>query len=705
MKKHPGYLLILLLLIFNNAFADSIAEFSNSENIIGLGKYVQILEDKSQKLTFQEAISSNQFVVSKEQILQLGITPSVFWIKIQIKNSSSSESLLLRLEHPLMDEVVLYTPLSDGTVSEEKLGENKIFSERKYKHQDYIFDIHIPKGETRTYYMRVRSTEKLEIPISLGTPHAIFESEVIKDLIAGIYFGIILIMFFYNLFIYFTVKDRSYLYYVVYIIFIGLTQACLHGYTFKYLWPNSSWMAIHSIFLIPSLTGIVTIRFANNFLQTKQYTPLLHKFSYVITAIYLIGIVLGISRVYDISYNIIDGTAPLLSLYMLYVAARISKKGYRPAKYFLLAWTFFLICVFVFVLKNTNVLPSNIYTNYSLIVGSAVEICLLSFALGDKINILKKEKEESQKATLEALQENEKIIKDQNIVLETKVKERTFELETSNKNLKNTQSQLVNAEKMASLGQLTAGIAHEINNPINFVVSNVKPLKRDIDDILTLLTKYGEIQDDKNVNEKLKEIKDLKQELDTDYAIQEINLLLKGIDEGASRTSEIVKGLKNFSRLDEDDLKQADIHEGLNSTLALLNSNIARDEITIKKEYGNLTPIECYPGKLNQVFMNILNNAIQAIAANKTKPGEIKIKTDLIDGKTVRISIKDNGPGMTEEVKHKIFEPFFTTKNVGEGSGLGLSIVYGIIEKHKGEISVESAPGQGAEFIISLPIQ
>ncbi|HET7819478.1 MAG TPA: ATP-binding protein, partial [Bacteroidia bacterium] len=336
--------------------------------------------------------------------------------------------------------------------------------------------------------------------------------------------------------------------------------------------------------------------------------------------------------------------------------------------------------------------------------GTTLEVLLFSFALADRINILKKEKEDSQRAALEALKENEKIVREQNIVLETKVKERTVELETSNKNLKDAQSQLVNAEKMASLGQLTAGIAHEINNPINFVVSNVKPLKRDVEDILLLLTKYGEIQDDKNLSEKLKNIKELKEQLDADYLIEEINQLLKGIDEGASRTSEIVRGLKNFSRLDEDDLKLADIHEGIDSTLAVLNNNIVKAGVTIVKEYNKFPPIECYPGKLNQVFMNILNNAIQVLVSSKADHGEIRIKTALIE-KTVRISIKDNGPGMTEEVKHKIFEPFFTTKNVGEGTGLGLSIAYGIIEKHKGEIHVESAPGNGAEFIITLPVQ
>jgi hypothetical protein len=261
---------------------------------------------------------------------------------------------------------------------------------------------------------------------------------------------------------------------------------------------------------------------------------------------------------------------------------------------------------------------------------------------------------------------------------------------------------LVNAEKMASLGQLTAGIAHEINNPINFVISNVAPLKRDISDLLELLNKYGEIRDEKGVMDKLTEIQELKEQLDTDYVVKEIDLLLKGIDEGASRTSEIVRGLQNFSRLDEDGLKMANIHTGIDATLLLLNSALNAKNIQVVKDYGNFGDIECQPGKLNQVFMNILNNAIQAFdgqAINK----EIRIHTEKTDDHII-ISFKDSAGGMPEDVRRRIFEPFFTTKGVGEGSGLGLSIVYGIVEKHKGKIKVESELGKGTEFIITLPV-
>ena len=264
-------------------------------------------------------------------------------------------------------------------------------------------------------------------------------------------------------------------------------------------------------------------------------------------------------------------------------------------------------------------------------------------------------------------------------------------------NLKAAQAQLIDAEKMASLGQLTAGIAHEINNPINFVSGNINPLKLDLDDMKELIRKFRNMCHVGPSKDNIKELQDYIEELDLDYLFEEIDQLLGGIEEGAKRTRDIVAGLRNFSRLDEDDFKQADIHEGLDSTLILLKNKL-KNRITVQKQYDKIPKIECLPGKLNQVFMNILNNAAQAIEDQ----GEIIIKTLLKDDKII-ISIKDNGPGIPEETKKHIFEPFFTTKDVGAGTGLGLSISKGIIDKHEGTIEVYSEPGQGTEFIITLP--
>ena len=408
----------------------------------------------------------------------------------------------------------------------------------------------------------------------------------------------------------------------------------------------------------------------------------------------------------SVSYQIMQPTQTFIAFIILANAIIISKRGYRPAKFYLLAWSSLMIGIILFFLKDFGVLPYNSFTVNAMPAGAVIEVTLLSLALADRINILKKEKELAKERELAALQENERIIIEQNEKLEETVELRTDELHRTLAELRQAQSQLVQVEKMASLGQLTAGIAHEINNPINFVKSNISPLKRDINDIFEIVQTYQGIHEValEQIKDKLEQAKELEEELELDFLKEEIGHLLAGITDGANRTTEIVDGLKNFSRLGESEFKSANIHEGIESTLMVLNNEIVDGEVKIEREYGDFGEINCLPGKLNQVFMNILENAIHATKQNKELDRErkLKIKTEIVDGK-VEIRISDNGKGMPEKVRSQVFDPFFTTKDVGEGTGLGLSIVYSIIESHMGRISAESEEGEGTCFIISIP--
>jgi len=292
---------------------------------------------------------------------------------------------------------------------------------------------------------------------------------------------------------------------------------------------------------------------------------------------------------------------------------------------------------------------------------------------------------------------SEQVLKEYSITLENEVAERTIQLNKKNRelndiliDLRNTQEQLVESEKMASLGQLTAGIAHEINNPINFVSSTISPLKRDFEEIKELIgKKFNGSANNSRISGENDEVL---------FLLSEISSLLSGIEEGAKRTKNIVHGLRKFTRLDEDTYKKVDLHEGLDSTLMLLNSKL-RGKIEIIRKYGRIPLVECLPGKINQVFMNILSNAIHAIDGN----GKITISTRHKNA-IVSISISDTGAGMTNQIKKRIFEPFFTTKEVGTGTGLGLSISYGIVDNHGGRIKVKSTPEKGSSFVISLPV-
>lgn len=282
------------------------------------------------------------------------------------------------------------------------------------------------------------------------------------------------------------------------------------------------------------------------------------------------------------------------------------------------------------------------------------------------------------------------------------IAEKTQNLEKALRELKAAQAKLIQAEKMASLGELTAGIAHEINNPVNFVYAGVDGLKNSLNDLIAVLNKYGELDEKEEAAvspEFLREIQELKKQLYFNETKAGVFQVVEAIREGAVRTSQIVHGLRSFSMNDEGEKQLADIHTGIESTLVLLSPKIKEKKARIKKDFDpSLKKILCYPGQINQVFMNLISNAIDAIKER----GQVVIATRVSSGR-IEISVEDDGCGIPEEVSNKIFEPFFTTKGYGKGTGLGLSITFGIIERHAGTIEFQSEPGKGSRFIVSLP--
>ncbi|MBW3467106.1 GHKL domain-containing protein [Arthrospiribacter ruber] len=522
--------------------------------------------------------------------------------------------------------------------------------------------------------------------------------------LVSIYCGIMLALALYNFFLYFLVQDKSYLYYFLYILCIGLAQISLLGYSYLFFFQDSKLLYQVSIIFFSSTSGIFGVLFIQKFLKTSDHTPKLDKILTGIAYLYSIGFLARLLGFVEVSHNITDLAGLMVVVFFISTAVVVARKKFKPAEYFLFAWAFFLIGLFSFILHNSGLVYLGTFPSLPMLLGTAIEAILLSLALAYRINVLKEEKEKEQSEKLKVMKETEVMMLRQNEVLEEKVRKRTEELEQILHDLQQTQTQLVNQEKMASLGQLTAGIAHEINNPINFVSSNISPLKRDIKDILEIVEAYRQKGGAEFSESSKNELKSLEEDLELDYLLKEIEQLLKGMEDGAKRTVEIVKGLRIFSRIDELDLKRVDLHEGIDSTLVLLNSTIG-DKIEVIKEYGDIPQVECLAGKINQVFMNILNNAVHALLDHPKDNTQAKIwiKTSK-EGDQVRIEFSDNGPGIPKELQNRIFEPFFTTKAVGQGTGLGLSIVYTIVENHKGELQVESEEGKGTSFYITLPI-
>ncbi|MEG5159611.1 ATP-binding protein [Microcoleus sp. AT3-A2] len=297
---------------------------------------------------------------------------------------------------------------------------------------------------------------------------------------------------------------------------------------------------------------------------------------------------------------------------------------------------------------------------------------------------------------------------------EALAREQAQHLHYSLQDLKKTQAQLIQTAKMSSLGQVVAGIAHEINNPVNFIYGNISHVSDYIQDLLRLLHLYQQYTPANS------EIQAEIEAIDLEFLIADLPKILVSMKGGVDRIQKIVLSLRNFSRLDEANIKSVDIHEGIKSSLLILHNRFqaraARPEIQVSEEYSNLPLVECYAGELNQVFINILSNAIDALNEYHKQrslddilacPLAITIRTFLLEEKSrVVIQIRDNGPGITADVKDRIFEPFFTTKPVGEGTGLGLYISYQIVqEKHGGALNCFSEVGKGTEFWIEIPLK
>ena len=684
---------ISILFLPLNLFSQDVVKVKSGDRLF-IGKSIEYFIDTTNELMIQE-VMDKPFVKSTTDILNLGHVASNVWTRFNVVSENERE-VFLEINAPLIQQLEIFEVKENKVLNLFKGGAGLSFGQRPIHSENWLIDIKLDPGEKTALYIKGQSYYPYQIPIVISSKNKFVEDSKRHYLFWGIYMGVMLFAFIYNFFIYLSIKERSYLYYLIYIVSSMAFYLGLSGFGFWLFWSDSPiFNPMVPIFV--SITNCVIILFTFDFLQIDKKQKGLYYTGCIFFVIFVILAIMNLLKMYEIALNLSQLMSLLICFYFITAGFISLKNGVATAKYCVLAWTLFLIMVVVFILTLNNVLPTTFFTTHGIFIGHMTEVALLSFALADKINKLKKENELSQLRVIESLREKEKMQLELNQELEGKVKERTFELEKTITNLKEAQNQLVQAEKMASLGQLTAGIAHEIQNPLNFV-NNFADINRELLEDLKNVVKTGNHE----------EIDDIISNL-TD---NENKVLHHG-----GRASSIVKGMLQHSRTRGNNKEKINLNtlcdEYGKLAFAGFKGNDNSLEMNFMTEFDpNVKEMMIYPQDIGRTILNFLNNAFYAATirysaekergvSNPEKP-IVKLSTHM-ENDRIFISVMDNGQGVPNEIKDKIFQPFFTTKPTGKGTGLGLSLSYDIINAHGGEILVDSEEGKGTTFTISIP--
>jgi signal transduction histidine kinase len=669
--------------------AQKTVQVQGSERLF-IGKSLEYFVDSTQHLGLQD-IMGKTFIACQSEILNLGNTPYKIWIRFSLVSKKDKESLL-EINAPLLSKLEVYQITGDSSRLVFNGGFLKPFHERPVYSENWLFNLHLEAGTVSTIYMMGQSIYPFQIPIVLSSENKFVEANQFHNLFWGIYMGVMIFAFIYNFFVYLSVRERSYLYYLLYVISSVGFYLGLEGFGFQLLWPDSP--GFNPIFpILVSFSNCFLTVFTLRFLRINKDQKALFYWGWTSNIIFILLAILNIAGVYELALGLSQLFSLLVCIFYITAGIVSLRRGVSTAKYYLIGWSAFLLLIILFILALNNVVPSNFFTTHGIFIGHMTEVLLLSFALADRINVLKTENEKKQKEIIIQLEENHQLQTKVNRELEQKVEERTAELKHSLENLKSTQSQLIQSEKMASLGELTAGIAHEIQNPLNFM-NNFSELNVELLDELRQEMKNGNTSDADSIAEIVRE-NELK------------------ISNHGKRADAIVKGMLQHSRSNTGVKEAVDINSLVDEYLRLSYNGLRAKEkdfnATIKTDFDiTIGKINLIPQDIARMLLNLYNNAFYFVSEKKKTAGAVYEPTVSIStkktGNKVEIRVKDNGKGIPPKVVDKIFQPFFTTKPAGQGTGLGLSISYDIVKAHGGEIKVETKEGDFTEFVVHLPI-
>jgi len=438
--------------------------YNNDSKIIRVGEYLEVYEDKNNNLTIDQVSKLNTFKNHRKTIPSFGLSESTFWARFNFKNNSDYQDFILEFNKVAIQEFKLFYKESDTSIKFTK--QVLLLNKKKYSGRMFLLNLNIPKNTSRTIYIKFRSRWSVTFPVKISSKEQMFHKLFDEELFNGLYIGVFLIMVFYNLFIYFSIKDRSYILYVIYIFFFLIFQLNENGFFFKYFLYKTPNIYSITIKTLPIITSVAAIYFIREFVKAKKYVPKIDRFHIVIVILLLANVFFAFDEKYNhlafLSLNILTLTA---ALYVLFVGICVIYKGFKPAWFFIIAWSILIFSIVQFNLSSLGVLPYFPITDHILKIGSVFEIVLLSLGLANRINVLKTEKETSQAQALQLISEKKSIVENQNIQLESMVAERTQKLEIRNEMISKK-----NEEKSIMMRE----IHHRVKNNLQMINSMVR---------------------------------------------------------------------------------------------------------------------------------------------------------------------------------------------------------------------------------------
>ena len=651
-----------------------------------LGRYVDILEDKDGRWDISAVTSplmAGKFQRSTSDIPSFGFTNSTFWLRLRVRDDSNIARWLLEISYPLLDSVELYIPTADGGYAIKRGGDRLRFDERDFAHRNFLFNLPTHKDASDTFYLRVQTESSTILPLQIWEREAFAVKDHHEQLALGIYYGIVCIMVLYNFFIFLSLRDKTYLAYIIYTIVYLFFQGGVNGLTYEYLWPDSPrWNEISLPFFMAG-TALVSLVFSALFLGVRRHFPRLYVFYAILCAVSLafMGLSFLTSYSFGVRYGVVLAIVSILT--MMGTGLLSLHHKFRPARFFLVAWTVFLAGQLVGALnKGYGILPSNFFTLYCGQIGSAVEVVLLALALADRINVIQEERHKAREATIVALRKTDELneqLRESNRTLEHKVDERTAALSDANRKLQEM-------DRLKS--DFLANVSHELRTPLTSVVGFAQMIKQRFLEEIVPRVPAADIQGQR-------------------YAAKVDKHLDIIVSEG-ERLTRLINDVLDLSKLEagkiEWQMEKLSLADAMDTALSATHTLFRQKKLLLRRDVSEPLPGAVFDrDQLVQVFINLLSNAVKF-----TSKGEVACSIRC-EGDQLVASVRDTGLGIPDSELESIFDKF---KQVGDtltdkpkGTGLGLPICRQIVEHHGGRIWAESKLGQGSVFHFTLPLE